>query len=104
MFAIIETGGKQYKVAEGDVLAIEKLNDDYKVGDKVVFDKVLLIDDGASTKVGMPYLDGAKIEAEMVMKGRGKKIQVRKFKSKSRYTRRVGHRQEFAKVKIGATK
>lgn len=104
MFAIIETGGKQYKIAENDVLAIEKLAGDYKLGDKVVFDKVLLMDDGSSTKVGMPYLDGVKIEAEMVMQGRGKKVHIRKFKSKSRYTRRMGHRQEVMKVKVGATK
>lgn len=97
-FAIIETGGKQYRVAEGEVLSIEKLS--VKEGEKVVFDKVLLIDTGTTTKVGTPYLEGATVEATLTAQGRGKKLLVQKFKSKSRYTRRVGHRQAFSKVTI----
>lgn len=99
-FAIIETGGKQYKVAVGESLSIEKLPGDHKEGDTITFDKVLLIDDGSDTKVGTPYIDGAKIEATFEEAGKGKKITVRKFKAKSRYTRTYGHRQPFTKVKM----
>ncbi len=98
-YAIIETGGKQYKIAEGDVLSIEKIKDT-KQGDTVTFDKVLLIDDGKTTQIGTPYIDGAKIEAELVEEGRGKKLHIMKFKSKSRYKRRLGHRQPYSKVSV----
>ncbi|MBP9749258.1 MAG: 50S ribosomal protein L21 [Candidatus Pacebacteria bacterium] len=97
-FAIIETGGKQYRVAEGDVFKVEKLTD-HKAGDTVVFDKVLLIDDGETTVVGTPYLEGKTLEVTLVEEGKGKKLHIQKFKSKSRYKRRLGHRQVFAKVK-----
>ncbi len=80
------------------MLSIEKLS--VKEGEKVVFDKVLLIDTGTTTKVGTPYLEGATVEATLTAQGRGKKLLVQKFKSKSRYTRRVGHRQAFSKVTI----
>jgi len=103
-FAVIETGGKQYKISEGDSLSIERLAVEHKEGDTVVFDKVLLIDDGKTTTVGAPYIEGAKIEAEFVEEGKGKKIHIRKFKSKSRYTRRVGHRQVYNKVKVASVK
>ena len=98
-YAIIETGGKQYKIAEGDVLSVEKIKDT-KQGDTVTFDKILLIDDGKTTKIGTPYIDGAKIEAELVEEGRGKKLHIVKFKSKSRYKRRLGHRQPYSKVSV----
>jgi large subunit ribosomal protein L21 len=98
-FAIIETGGKQYKVAAGDVVSIEKLPGDNKEGDKVTFDKVLLVE-GKDTKIGSPYVDGAKVEAELVEEGKGKKLNILRFRAKSRYTRRIGHRQHFSKVKI----
>lgn len=98
-YAIVETGGKQYKVAEGDIFSIEKLND-HKTGDAVVFDKVLLIDTGTETTVGTPYIKGASIEVELVEEGKGKKLFIQKFKSKSRYKRRLGHRQPFAKVSV----
>jgi large subunit ribosomal protein L21 len=98
-FAVIETGGKQYKVAEGNTLSVEKLPG-HTVGDKVVFDKVLVLDDGTTTKVGTPYIAGAKVEVELIAEGKGKKIHIQKYKSKSRYKRRVGHRQAFAKVKV----
>lgn len=100
-FAIIETGGKQYQVAEGDVISIEKLPAESVKGGKVTFDKVLLFDDGANTKVGAPYLEGTKVDAEITEEGRGKKVVVIKFKSKSRYFKKRGHRQPYAKVKIG---
>lgn len=103
-FAVIESGGKQYKISEGEALSIEKLAGEYKEGDTVTFDKVLLIDDGANTQVGTPYIDGAQITATFSEGGKGKKVLVRKFKAKSRYTRRYGHRQPYTKVKIGAVK
>jgi large subunit ribosomal protein L21 len=99
IFAVIETGGKQYKVAEGDVLRVELLGEQAE-GGTVVFDKVLLLDDGTSTQVGAPHVAGKKVEAEHVTDGKGKKILVQKFKSKSRYTRRYGHRQPYSEVKI----
>ncbi|MEX0933887.1 MAG: 50S ribosomal protein L21 [Candidatus Paceibacterota bacterium] len=99
MFYIIETGGKQYKVFPGETLKIEKLPN-VKVGEKVVFDKVLLVDDGKETKIGDPYLKGEKLEAKLVEEGRGKKIVVIRFKNKTRYHKKYGHRQPFVKVKI----
>lgn len=100
MFAVIETGGKQYLVKEGDTVKIEKLT--ASVGDKVVFDKVLLTadEDGGNVKIGNPYLDGASIEAAVELQGRSKKIRVVKYKRKIRYRRTLGHRQEFSKIKI----
>jgi large subunit ribosomal protein L21 len=97
-FAIIETGGKQYKVAEGDVLRIEKILK--KEGESVVFDKVLLFDDGENTHIGAPYVQGKKVEAEHIKEGKGKKILVQKFKSKSNYSKRYGHRQPFTEIRI----
>lgn len=97
--AIVETGGKQYVVSEGDVLSVEKIPG-AKVGEKVVLDKVLFFDDGKSSKFGDPFIKGFSIDATLEAEGRGKKIRVVKFKSKSRYTRTVGHRQTFNKVKI----
>lgn len=99
-FAVIETGGKQYKIAAGNTLSVEKIPG-HTVGDTVVFDKVLMIDDGTTTTVGTPYIAGAKVEIELVAEGKGKKINILKYKSKSRYKRRVGHRQQFVKVKVG---
>ncbi|HAO64737.1 TPA: 50S ribosomal protein L21 [Candidatus Taylorbacteria bacterium] len=101
-FAVINTGGKQYKVAEGDVLKVEKISDTLKVGDKVIFDKVLLIDDGSSTKIGMPTVAGAKVEAVLKEIGRNQKITVIKYKQKSRYFKKNGHRQPYSKVEITA--
>mgnify|MGYP001558497395 FL=1 len=99
-FVVIETGGKQYKVAEGDSINIEKLSDTLKKGDVVTFDKVLLSDDGASTAVGAPYIAGAKVQAEITEAGRGRKIEVIKYKAKSRYFKLRGHRQPYMKVRI----
>ena len=98
-FAIVETGGKQYKVAEGDVLKVEKIAD-HKAGDTVVFDKVLLVDDGTTTTVGAPYIKGETVEVTLTAEGRGKKLHIQKYKAKSRYKRRLGHRQPFAEVTI----
>jgi large subunit ribosomal protein L21 len=99
-FAIIETGGKQYMVAEGDTLKIEKITGDFKPGDSVVFDKVLLTDNGSTTNIGEPYLKGAKVEAEIKRIDRAKKIVVIKYKAKSRYFKKRGHRQPFFEVTI----
>lgn len=103
-FAVIETGGKQYKVSEGDTISIEKLQGGHKEGSKVSFDKVLLIDDGKATKIGTPYLKGSKIDATITEEGRAKKISVIRFRSKSRYFKKRGHRQPFTKVTISSIK
>ncbi len=99
-FAIIETGGKQYRVSSGDVLLVEKLSDTHKRGDAISFDKVLLSYDGAKLTLGDPYIKDMEVRAVFEERTRGKKIDVLKFKSKSRWTRRYGHRQTYAKIKI----
>ena len=99
-FAVIQTGGKQYKVAEGDVIKIEKLSSEHKEGDKVTFDQVLLTDDGKDTKIGTPLVSGAKVEATIKEIGRDPKISVIRFRAKSRYHKKRGHRQPFFKVEI----
>jgi len=103
-FAVIFTGGKQYKVAVGDVLKIEKIDGEFKLGDKVVFDKVLLVDNGTDTTVGTPYIVNAKVESLFQKLGRGKTVSVVKYKQKSRYLKRNGHRQPFIEVKISSIK
>ena len=100
MHAIIETGGKQYKVAEGDTLFIEKLPNE--AGDNVTFDKVLAVIDGDKITVGTPVVEGAKVDASVVKNGKGKKIMVFKYKPKKGYRKRQGHRQPYTKVTIGA--
>jgi len=99
-FAVIMTGGKQYRVSAGDTLKIEKLAGEPKVGDTVFFDKVLLIDDGKKSIVGTPHIDGAKVEAELKEIGKNKKINVVKYLQKSRYLKTRGHRQPFMKIEI----
>jgi large subunit ribosomal protein L21 len=103
-FAVIETGGKQYKVAVGDVLKIEKIKGEFKAGDKITFDKVLLVDNGKDTTIGSPYITGAKIESVFQKSGKHKTIKVVKYKQKSRYLKRNGHRQPFIEIKISAIK
>ena len=99
MTAIIMTGGKQYKVAEGDTLFIEKLP--VEAGDNVTFDKVLAILDGDKATFGAPVVDGAKVEASVVKNGKGKKIRIFKYNPKKGYRKRQGHRQPYTKVTIG---
>ncbi len=99
-FAVIATGGKQYKVSVGDSVKIEKIKGDFNEGDKVSFDKVLLVDDGSNTTIGTPYIEGAKVEATLVKIGRHPKVTVIKYKQKSRYFKKNGHRQPFFEVKI----
>ena len=98
MNAIIVTGGKQYKVTEGDTLFIEKLPNE--AGDNVTFDKVLAVIDGDKITVGTPVVEGAKVEAKVVKNGKGKKIRIFKYKAKKGYRRRQGHRQPYTKVEI----
>ena len=99
-FAIIETGGKQYMVTEGQTVKIEKLSDSHKAGDTVTFDKVLLVDNGSDTTIGTPFILGAKVIAEVKKVGRAKKVVVIKYKAKSNYFKKRGHRQPFVEVKI----
>ncbi|MFM2414553.1 MAG: hypothetical protein RI911_246 [Candidatus Parcubacteria bacterium] len=96
--AVIATGGKQYVVHEGSVVSIEKL-DGVKEGDSVTFDQVLLVDNG-SAKVGMPTIAGAKVTAKVTEVGRAKKIEIVRYRQKSRYFKKNGHRQPFVKVEI----
>ena len=98
MFAVIETGGKQYKVCEGDFLFIEKL--DAEAEATVKFDKVLAVSDDKSFKVGAPYVDGAAVTATVVKQGKGKKIYVLKYKAKKNEKKKIGHRQFYTKVQI----
>ncbi len=99
MYAIIETGGKQYKVEQGDVVFIEKLN--VEAGDAVTFDKVLVVG-GDDLKVGAPYVEGATVSANVVKNGKDKKIIVYKYKPKKGYHKKQGHRQPYTKVEITA--
>ena len=96
MYAIIETGGKQYRVQENDFIFIEKL--DVEANDQVVFDKVLMVND----KVGTPYVEGAKVTGVVEKNGKAKKIIVYKYKSKKNYHKKRGHRQPYTKVQITA--
>ena len=100
MQAIIEACGKQYKVAEGDVIFMEKLGAEAE--ETVTFDKVLAILDGDKATFGAPVVEGAKVEAKVVKNGKGKKIMVFKYKPKKGYRKRQGHRQPYTKVTIGA--
>ena len=98
MYAIIETGGKQYKVNEGDIVFIEKL--DVNEGDTVTFDRVKAVSVGTEFKVGAPTVEGAVVTAEVVANGKGKKIYVMKYKSKKNEKKKIGHRQPYTKVRI----
>ena len=102
MHAIIETGGKQYKVSEGDTLFIEKLP--VEAGNAVTFDKVLAVIDGDKATFGAPAVAGASVEATVVKNGKGKKIRIFKYTPKKGYRKRQGHRQPYTKVQIGAIK
>ena len=98
MYAIVKTGGKQYKVAEGDTIFVEKLEADE--GESVVFDQVLTVVNDADVKIGRPMVDGAKVTGKVMAHGKGKKILIFKYKAKSNYRKRQGHRQPFTKVVI----
>ena len=98
MYAIIETGGKQYRVQEGDIITVEKLA--VEAGDQVELDKVLILSDDNGVKVGTPYIEGAKVIAEVVENGKAKKVIVFKFKAKKDYRKKQGHRQPYTMLKI----
>ena len=100
MYAIIATGGKQYKVAEGDEIRVEKLGKDE--GEKVVFDQVLAVSTDDGFKVGAPYVEGAKVTAKVLDTIKGKKITVFTYKPKKSSKRKMGHRQKYTKVQIEA--
>lgn len=98
MYAIIKTGGKQYKVAEGDEIYIEKLEGE--AGDQVTFNEVLALSNDSGLKVGSPLLDDASVTGEIVKQGKGKKVIIYKYKAKKGYRRKAGHRQPYTKIKI----
>ena len=102
MYAIIESCGKQYKVAEGDVVILEKL--DAEEGKKVTFDKVVLVSEDGKVQVGNPYVKSVKVEGKVVSHGKAKKILVYKMKPKKNYRRMQGHRQPYTKVEITSIK
>ena len=98
MYAVIQTGGKQYRVSEGDTLKVEKL--DAEDGASVEFDKVLMIADGDDIRVGKPFVEGGKVTATVKRQGRGKKIEIIKFKRRKHHDKRTGHRQAFTELTI----
>ncbi|TDQ36865.1 50S ribosomal protein L21 [Thiopseudomonas denitrificans] len=98
MYAVIVTGGKQYKVAEGEFLKIEKLEE--ATGNSITFDRVLLVGNGEDVKIGAPVVEGAKVTAEVVSQGRHDKIRIIKFRRRKHSMKRQGHRQWFTEVKI----
>ncbi|MCI7808737.1 50S ribosomal protein L21 [bacterium] len=98
MKAVIVTGGKQYTVAEGDVLYVEKLNAEAEA--TVKFDQVLAVLDGENTKIGAPVVEGAAVEAKVVKNGKGKKLDIIRYKAKKNEKRHIGHRQPYTKVEI----
>lgn len=99
MYAVIETGGKQYRVQEGDAIYIEKLGVDE--GADVVFDKVIAVGKDDGLVPGTPYVDGAKVSAKVLKNGKARKIKIFKYKAKKNYHKRQGHRQLYTKVEIG---
>ena len=104
-FAVITTGGKQYTVSKGDLITIEKLQGEHKEGDKIVFDKVLLVDNGKDTTIGAPYIAKASVTGTIAKIGRAAKIIVVHYRQKNRSGwKRNGHRQPFFQVKIDALK
>ena len=98
MYAVIETGGKQYRVNEGDIIRVEKLP--AEVGSDVEFEKVLLVGSGEDVKIGMPLVDGARVTGKVVEQDRGKKIVVFKMKRRKNYRRKQGHRQDYTGIRI----
>ncbi|MEH6492142.1 50S ribosomal protein L21 [Halopseudomonas sp.] len=98
MYAVIITGGKQYKVAEGEFLKVEKL--DVETGASIEFDKVLLVADGDDVKIGAPVVAGAKVTAEISAHGRGDKVRIIKFRRRKHHMKRQGHRQWYTEIKI----
>lgn len=102
MYAVIETGGKQYRVSEGQAIKLEKLP--AEPGDKINFDKVLMVAVGDDIHVGAPYIKGGQVSAEVLNHARSKKVRVIKFRRRKHYRRQMGHRQHYTEVKITAIK
>ena len=101
LYAVFTTGGKQYRIAVGDKVRIEKLGDSYKEGDELTFDKVLLVDDGApKAPIGTPFIKAAEVKATLNKIARYKTVDVIKYKQKSRYFKKYGHRQPYFEIKI----
>lgn len=103
-FAVIETGGKQYMVSVGETVEVERLSGELKDGDKIEFDKVLLVDDGKDATIGDPYIKGAKVVGTFLGEKKGKKLSIVRFKAKSNRHRKIGHRQKYSQVKIDSLK
>lgn len=100
MYAIIETGGKQYKVSEGDIITVEKLA--VEAGSEYTFDKVLVLAKEGDIKVGAPYVEGAAVTAEVIGDGKAKKVVIYKYKPKKGFHKKKGHRQPYTMLKIGS--
>ena len=98
MYAVIKTGGKQYRVSEGDVLRVEKL--EVAAGESFDFDQVLMVGEGADVQIGTPLLDGKKVSAKVTAHGRGKKVRIVKFRRRKHSRKQMGHRQAFTEVEI----
>jgi large subunit ribosomal protein L21 len=98
MYAIVATGGKQYRVKEGEKLRVEKLS--AEAGDTVELDKVLMVGEGDDVKIGAPYLEGAKVTATVSANGRGDKVKIVKFRRRKHYRREMGHRQSYTEIEI----
>ena len=98
MYAVIESGGKQHRVTEGEVLKLEKI--EASTGDKVDFDKVLMVGEGADVQIGTPYVKSGKVTAEVISHGRGDKVKIIKFSRRKHHRKQQGHRQWFTEVKI----
>ena len=98
MYAVIQTGGKQYRVAQGDTLKVEKL--EAGEGDSVQFDQVLMVGEGEDVKIGTPYVDGSTVTATVKAHGRGDKIEIIKFRRRKHHMKRAGHRQDYTEVEI----
>ena len=103
-FAVIQTGGKQYKVAVGDEIAVEKIKGEYKVGDKLTIESVVLKDDGKATVLGAPYIKGAEVKVTIIESGNLDKVMVVRYRQKSRYHKKNGHKQPYMALKIDSIK
>lgn len=102
MYAVIESGGKQHRVIEGETLKLEKI--EVATGGNIDFDKVLLVGEGADVKIGAPYVKGSKVSAEVVSQGRHKKVKIMKFRRRKHSMKQAGHRQWYTEVKITGIK
>ncbi len=98
MYAVIESGGKQHRVVEGETLKLEKI--EAATGEEISFDKVLMVGEGESVKIGAPYVEGSKVTAEIIGQGRAKKVRILKFRRRKHHMKQMGHRQWFTEVKI----